>query len=168
MWKNSERLWNLTKNSAKRCTSGAKNNETTRGQWSIHLSNMGLFSCRGWSAAGLNANNSNKGFLSVHSAVRLTSQSLLGRRANARNASQHTLRCSAYPHQPLYVDTLYVLPPRRRRPKPVLMGGRVCDLLDQRLNKRGKLGKRFGKKRTCVIRISCWRKECVTTTVVEV
>ena len=33
----------------------------------------------------------------------------------------HSLRCSAYPHQP-YVDTLYVLPPRRRRPKLVLTG----------------------------------------------
>ena len=28
---------------------------------------------------------------------------------------------SAYPHQP-YVDTLYILPPRRRRPKLVLTG----------------------------------------------
>ena len=33
----------------------------------------------------------------------------------------HSLQCSAYPHQP-YVDTLYVLPPRRRRPKLVLKG----------------------------------------------
>ena len=33
----------------------------------------------------------------------------------------HSLRRSAYPHQ-LYVDTLYVLPPRRRRPKLVLTG----------------------------------------------
>ena len=37
----------------------------------------------------------------------------------------HSLRRSAYPHQP-YVDTLYVLPPRRRRrrrrPKLVLTG----------------------------------------------
>ena len=31
----------------------------------------------------------------------------------------HSLQRSAYPHQP-YVDTLYVLPPRRRRPKLVL------------------------------------------------
>ena len=35
--------------------------------------------------------------------------SLLWRRANAWNVSQHTLRRSAYPYQP-YVDTLYVLP----------------------------------------------------------
>ena len=33
----------------------------------------------------------------------------------------HSLRRSAYPHQP-YVDTLNVLPPRRRRPKLVLTG----------------------------------------------
>ena len=33
-------------------------------------------------------------------------------------------RRSAYPHQP-YVDTLYVLPPRRRRPKLVLTGTRI-------------------------------------------
>ena len=33
----------------------------------------------------------------------------------------HSLRRSAYPHQP-HVDTLYVLPPRRRRPKLVLTG----------------------------------------------
>ena len=34
--------------------------------------------------------------------------------------STHSLRRSAYPHQP-YVDTLYVRP-RRRRPKLVLTG----------------------------------------------
>ena len=33
----------------------------------------------------------------------------------------HSLWRSAYPHQP-YVDTLYVLPLRRRRPKLVLTG----------------------------------------------
>ena len=35
--------------------------------------------------------------------------------------SMLTLRCSAYPHQP-YVDTLYILQTRRRRPKLVLTG----------------------------------------------
>ena len=39
--------------------------------------------------------------------------------ANVRKVS--SLRHSAYPHQP-YVDTLYVLPPCRRRPKLVLTG----------------------------------------------
>ena len=43
----------------------------------------------------------------------------LWQRANARNISQHTLPHSAYPRQP-YIDTLYVLPPRR--PKLVLTG----------------------------------------------
>ena len=47
--------------------------------------------------------------------------SLLWRRANARNVSQHILRRSAYPHQP-YVDTFYVSPLHRRRPKLVLTG----------------------------------------------
>ena len=47
-------------------------------------------------------------------------EALLWRRANARNVT-HSLRRSAYSHQP-YVDRLYVLPPRRRRPKLVLTG----------------------------------------------
>ena len=46
-----------------------------------------------------------------------TDKALLWRRANARNVSQHTL----YGVQP-YVDTFYVSPPRRRRPKLVLTG----------------------------------------------
>ena len=41
---------------------------------------------------------------------------------------KESLRRSAYPHQP-YVDTLYVLPPRRRRPKLVLTGTSIPVLL---------------------------------------
>ena len=40
----------------------------------------------------------------------------------SKRQSTHSLRRSAYPHQPAYADTLYVLPPRRRRPKLVLTG----------------------------------------------
>ena len=40
---------------------------------------------------------------------------------SSETSANNSLRCSAYPHQP-YVDKLYVLPPRRRRPKLVLTG----------------------------------------------
>ena len=46
---------------------------------------------------------------------------LLWRRTIAQNVSQHSLRHSAYPHQP-YLDILYVLPLRRHRLKLVLTG----------------------------------------------
>ena len=42
----------------------------------------------------------------------------------------HSLRRSAYPHQP-YVDTLYVLPPRRRRPKLALTAGSSIPLYNE-------------------------------------
>ena len=49
-------------------------------------------------------------------------QKHLSRRANAlKRQLTHSLRRSAYPHQP-YVDRFYVLPPRRCRPKLVLTG----------------------------------------------
>ena len=45
---------------------------------------------------------------------------LLWGRANARNVSQHTLYGVQHIH--INLDILYVLPPRRRRPKLVLTG----------------------------------------------
>ena len=41
----------------------------------------------------------------------------------------NSLRRSAYPHQP-YVDTLYVLPPGRRRPKLILTGTSIPSVVN--------------------------------------
>ena len=43
------------------------------------------------------------------------------KRERSKRQPTHSLRRSAYSHEP-YVDTLYVLTPRRRRPKLVLTG----------------------------------------------
>ena len=60
---------------------------------------------------------------------------------------RHTLRRSAYPYQP-YVDTLHVLPPRRRRPKLVLTGTSIPLHFDYRLNT-------LFAYSCCVIRVLC-------------
>ena len=51
----------------------------------------------------------------------LTFNSILSFFSLGDSTPTNSLRRSAYPHQP-YVDTLYVLPLRRRRPKLVLTG----------------------------------------------
>ena len=42
-------------------------------------------------------------------------------RAGSLIKDKSPTQCSAYPHQPC-IDTLYVLPPRRHKPKLVLTG----------------------------------------------